>query len=58
MLRKSKENGWMVVVGLVGCVALLAGSLVYALFDSGTYYESEQINDLVLRQSTDVDSGR
>ncbi len=52
MPRENSSESWMIVAGAIGIVALLVASLGYALRDSSTYYETEQINQFVLEQQT------
>ena len=52
MPRENPNETWMVAVGLIGIVSLLVASLGYALRDSGTYYETERINQFVVEQQS------
>ncbi len=58
MARDSSTGSWFVVVGVVGIVSLLVGSLGYALFESGTFFEKERINQFVIEQQSTATEGR
>lgn len=59
MAHEKLTDARMIVVGVVGIVALLVGALGYALWDSGTHYETDQIHQFVLeQQSTETEQAR
>jgi hypothetical protein len=59
MSRENSKERRMIAIGLIGIIGLLAVSLGYALLDSGTHYETEQINRFVLdQQSAETENAR
>ena len=59
MPEENSKESWIVVVGVIGIACLLVASLGYALRDSGTFFETERINQFVLeQQSTAPESPR
>ena len=54
MPNQNSTDKRMIAVGVTGIFALLIGAIGYALWDSGTHYEPDQINQLVLEQNSNA----
>ena len=53
MADKQTTGQWLVLIGVCGVFALLAGAISYAWWDSGTRHDPDEIDQFIEEQLTE-----